>query len=137
MDGDNPGGVADTSNGLQQQKRQLALLLSHFLDKEVIQKIIAVDPTIFSTGLFLLFPSSFAWTRFQPHSTGRHIRAPDASTRRHCRRSASPRAHPGSSSGHSPSGMAGDADWHRPSWRWNVASRISGRRRRQPGWRRL
>ena len=53
----NPGGVAATSNGLQHQKRQLALFLSNFLDKGVIQKITAVDTTVASTGILLLFPS--------------------------------------------------------------------------------
>ena len=62
-DGDKPGGVATTPNVLQHQKRQIALLLSHFLDKGVIQKRRAVDPTVASTGLFLIFSSLFASKR--------------------------------------------------------------------------
>ena len=62
-DGDNPGGVTTASNNLQHQKRQLALFLSHFLDKGITPKRTAVYPTVASTALFLLFPSFFSWTR--------------------------------------------------------------------------
>ena len=62
-DGYKPGGVATTTNGLQNQKQQLTLFLSHLLDKGVIQKRRAVDPTLSSTRLFLLFPSLFASKR--------------------------------------------------------------------------
>ena len=61
--GDNPGGVAATSNCLQHQQQQLAIFLSHLIGKGVIQKITAVYPTVASTGIFLLFPSFFALTR--------------------------------------------------------------------------
>ena len=61
--GDKIGGVTAMSNSLQHQKRQLALFISHFLDKGVIQKIMDVDPIVASTGLFLLFTSFFASTR--------------------------------------------------------------------------
>ena len=62
-DGDNPGGVTNTSNGPQLQKRQLELGLSPFLDKGVIPKITAVDPTVATTVIFLPFSSFLSSTR--------------------------------------------------------------------------
>ena len=62
-DGDNPGGITATSNGLQHQKGQLALFLSHFPNKGFIQKRTAVDSTVVMTGMFLIFPSFFVSTR--------------------------------------------------------------------------
>ena len=130
------GCVAATSNGLQYQKRQLALFLSNFFDEGVIPKITDVDPTAASTGLFLPFPLFLPQQGFQPHSTVRPLTETCASTRRHCRRDARPRAHPGPPSGHSPYRTVRDIDWHRPSGRWNVAGWVFCRFRRQPGRRR-
>ena len=72
----------DTSKGCHHQIQRLATSEAvaraqtlSMLDKVVIQKITTVDPTVASTGIFLLFPSFFTCTRMpvtlsQPTSQG-------------------------------------------------------------------
>ena len=63
---------------------------------------------------------------FQAHYPGRNLRAPGAFTRRCRRRATGPRAHLGPPSGHSPSMMAGYAEWYRTYRQWNEEGWISG-----------
>ena len=96
------------------------------LDKGVIQKRTAVDPTVASKGVFLLFPSFFALTRM-PITSYR-----PTSQRTGCLHTLPPPPHHrpplplGLPSGHT-AGMSGATDWHRPSGRWNAAVWISWR----------
>ena len=41
-----PGGVLEKSNGLQHQKRKLAIFLSYLLDKGVTPQKASIDPTV-------------------------------------------------------------------------------------------
>ena len=107
-----------------------------FLDMGDTPKITAVDSTVASTGIFLLFLPFSPQQGCQLASTGRPPRAPVACTwrRRHC--DSVPHFHLVSPSGHSTSRMAGAEDWHRPSGRWTAAGWISWHWRIQSGCRR-